>query len=106
LGDGIIDFGSISDAVAAAGYQGYVEVEIFNADVWAAPPDETAATVRERFAVVLGGAVPRGLTGGSVASQDFGAVGAAGDGGAVGVEGDGPAQCRVVKVRVGWCWLG
>jgi sugar phosphate isomerase/epimerase len=88
LGDGVIDFGSISDAVAAAGYQGYVEVEIFNADVWSAPPDETAATVRERFAVVLGGAVPRGLPGRSVTSQDFGAVGAASGGGAVGVEGD------------------
>jgi sugar phosphate isomerase/epimerase len=54
LGDGVIDFGPISDAVAAAGYGGYVEVEIFNADVWAAPPDQTAATVRERFAMVLG----------------------------------------------------
>jgi sugar phosphate isomerase/epimerase len=49
LGDGVIDFGPISAAVAAAGYGGYVEVEIFNADVWAAPPDRTAATVRERF---------------------------------------------------------
>ena len=56
LGDGVIDFGPISDAVAAAGYQGYVEVEIFNADVWAAPPDQTAAVVRERFAAVMGGA--------------------------------------------------
>ncbi len=25
----------------------------FNADVWAAPPDETAATVRARFAAAL-----------------------------------------------------
>jgi hypothetical protein len=40
--------------VAAAGYRGYVEVEIFNAAVWAAPPDQTAATVRERFATALG----------------------------------------------------
>jgi hypothetical protein len=31
-----------------------VEVEIFNAAVWDAPPDETAATVVERFAL-LGG---------------------------------------------------
>ena len=53
LGDGVIDFGPISDAVAAAGYQGYVEVEIFNADVWAAPPDQTAATVRNRFTAAL-----------------------------------------------------
>ena len=54
LGDGVIDFGPISAAVTAAGYQGYVEVEIFNADVWAAPADQTAATVRQRFAAALG----------------------------------------------------
>jgi len=53
LGDGVIDFGPISAGVAAAGYDGYVEVEIFNAEVWAAPPDQTAAMVRERFAAVL-----------------------------------------------------
>jgi sugar phosphate isomerase/epimerase len=54
LGDGVIDFGPITDAVTAAGYSGYVEVEIFNAEVWAAPADQTAAVVRERFAAVLG----------------------------------------------------
>jgi sugar phosphate isomerase/epimerase len=54
LGDGVIDFGPISAAVTAAGYQGRVEVEIFNADVWAAPADQTAAKVRERFAAVFG----------------------------------------------------
>ena len=56
LGDGVINFGPVTAAVAAAGYRGYVEVEIFNANVWAAPPDRTAAVVRERFAAVLGGA--------------------------------------------------
>ncbi len=50
----VIDFGPITDAVTAAGYSGYVEVEIFNAEVWAAPADQTAAVVRERFAAVLG----------------------------------------------------
>ena len=40
--------------MTAAGYQGYVEVEIFNADVWDAPADQTAATVRQRFAAALG----------------------------------------------------
>jgi sugar phosphate isomerase/epimerase len=54
LGDGVIDFGPITDAVTAAGYSGYVEVEIFNAEVWAAPADQTAAVIRERFAAVLG----------------------------------------------------
>jgi len=49
VGDGLIDFPPISAAVAAAGYAGYVETEIFNERIWAAPPDETAATVRERF---------------------------------------------------------
>lgn len=59
LGDGVIEFGPISAAVEAAGYQGYVEVEIFNEDVWAAPPDQTAAVVRERFAGALGGVAAR-----------------------------------------------
>jgi sugar phosphate isomerase/epimerase len=53
LGDGAIDFGAISACVAAAGYDGYVEVEIFNQQIWDAPPDETAATVRHRFAAAL-----------------------------------------------------
>jgi len=59
LGEGVIDFGPVTAAVAAAGYRGYVEVEIFNADVWAAPADETARMVRERFAAVMGAAVAR-----------------------------------------------
>ncbi len=54
-GDGVIDFGPISASVAAAGYRGYVEVEIFNAEVWNAPAEQTAATVKERFAAVFGG---------------------------------------------------
>jgi sugar phosphate isomerase/epimerase len=54
LGDGVIDFGPISAAMTAAGYRGYIEVEIFNEDVWNASADQTAATVRERFAAVLG----------------------------------------------------
>ena len=49
VGDGYIDFPPVTAAVAAAGYTGYIEVEIFNEDIWAAPPDETAATVLARF---------------------------------------------------------
>jgi sugar phosphate isomerase/epimerase len=55
LGDGCIDFGTITAAVTAAGYDGDVEVEIFNEQVWGAPPEQTAATIRERFASVIGG---------------------------------------------------
>jgi sugar phosphate isomerase/epimerase len=56
LGDGVIDFGPISAAVTAAGYDGYIEVEIFNAAVWAAPADQTAALLRERWPQVTRGA--------------------------------------------------
>lgn len=54
IGDGVIDVRAIAGAVDAAGYTGYVEVEIFNQDVWDAPADTTAATVKDRFASVLG----------------------------------------------------
>ncbi len=54
LGDGFIDFRAITADVLAAGYAGFAEVEIFNRDIWAAPADDTAATVRDRFASVLG----------------------------------------------------
>ena len=39
--------------MTAAGYDGYVEVEIFNADIWNAPADQTAETIKERFATAL-----------------------------------------------------
>ncbi len=54
LGDGSIDFRLISEHVFRAGYDGFVEVEIFNQQVWDAPPDDTAATVKARFAQVMG----------------------------------------------------
>jgi len=54
LGDGFIDFAPITAGVLAAGYLGYAEVEIFNQEIWDAPPDDTAATVRRRFAELLG----------------------------------------------------
>jgi sugar phosphate isomerase/epimerase len=54
LGDGCIDFGPVTRQVLAAGYAGYAEVEIFNQEVWDAPADETASTVKARFAAVLG----------------------------------------------------
>jgi sugar phosphate isomerase/epimerase len=49
VGDGYIDFPPITAAVMAAGYAGYIEVEIFSEAVWTAPPDETATTIRKRF---------------------------------------------------------
>jgi sugar phosphate isomerase/epimerase len=49
VGDGYIDFPPITAAVAAAGYAGHIEVEIFNQTIWDAPPDDTAATVIKRY---------------------------------------------------------
>lgn len=53
MGDGVIDFAPVTGAVTAAGYSGDVEVEIFNADVWAADPDSVLATVTERYAALI-----------------------------------------------------
>lgn len=53
MGDGVIDFPPITAAVRAAGYTGDVEVEIFNADVWAEEPDEVVATMKARYAQVV-----------------------------------------------------
>jgi sugar phosphate isomerase/epimerase len=49
MGDGHIDFSSFTQSVARAGYRGDIEVEIFNADVWAAPPSEVVNTMAERY---------------------------------------------------------
>ena len=53
MGDGHIDFESITRAITAAGYRGDVEVEIFNADVWAAPGDDVVATFARRHAELI-----------------------------------------------------
>jgi len=49
MGDGHIDLAGLRQAVDAAGYRGDIEVEIFNADVWAADPDEVVATFIRRY---------------------------------------------------------
>jgi sugar phosphate isomerase/epimerase len=49
MGDGVIDFPTITGWVAATGYDGPVEVEIFNAEIWAADADEVVATMKQRY---------------------------------------------------------
>jgi sugar phosphate isomerase/epimerase len=49
MGDGHIDFAAFTQSVARAGYRGDVEVEIFNADLWAAPPAEVVDTMAKRY---------------------------------------------------------
>ncbi|WP_125773224.1 sugar phosphate isomerase/epimerase family protein [Antribacter gilvus] len=49
VGDGYVDFATITRWVAAAGYTGDIETEIFNEEIWAAPAADTAATVLARY---------------------------------------------------------
>jgi len=53
MGDGVIDFAPVTRWVASAGYAGPVEVEIFNAEVWAADADEVLATVKQRWSELV-----------------------------------------------------
>ena len=53
MGDGVIDFEPFGRAVAGTGYDGDVEVEIFNADVWAADPDEVLARMKDQYAKLV-----------------------------------------------------
>ncbi|WP_232549842.1 sugar phosphate isomerase/epimerase family protein [Propioniciclava soli] len=49
MGDGFIDFPTITRLVAATGYDDDIESEIFNEDIWAEPPAEAVATVKRRY---------------------------------------------------------
>ena len=53
MGDGHIDFAAFTSAVTSAGYGGDVEVEIFNADLWASPPDDALATITRRYVALV-----------------------------------------------------
>ncbi|MEU3165628.1 sugar phosphate isomerase/epimerase [Streptosporangium sp. NPDC006930] len=55
MGEGVIDFAPMTRAVAEAGYTGDVEVEIFNAEVWAADPDEILSRVKAAFSEFVEG---------------------------------------------------
>ena len=49
LGDGFIDFATLTRAVAATGYSDDIESEIFNEAIWAEPAVDAVRTVRERY---------------------------------------------------------
>lgn len=48
-GDGVIEIRKLREAVDGAGYDGPIEVEIFNQQVWDTPGDEVLATIKDRF---------------------------------------------------------
>lgn len=52
-GDGVIDFGSLTRAVMATGYDRDVEVEIFNADIWADAPEDVVRRTAETFSAAV-----------------------------------------------------
>jgi sugar phosphate isomerase/epimerase len=54
LGDGCVDFGFFREAVAAAGYTGPVEVELFNDGLWARDGREVLAETVARYRAVIG----------------------------------------------------
>jgi sugar phosphate isomerase/epimerase len=49
MGDGVIELPRFRQAVDAAGYDGPIEVEIFNQQVWDTPGDEVLATIKDRY---------------------------------------------------------
>lgn len=49
MGDGVIDFGLITELIDQTGYGGPIEVEIFNAAIWARPADEVIAVMADRY---------------------------------------------------------
>jgi sugar phosphate isomerase/epimerase len=49
MGDGVIDFRRIRALVEAAGYQGPIEIEIFNQAIWDTPGDEVLKIMSERY---------------------------------------------------------
>ncbi|NEE03445.1 sugar phosphate isomerase/epimerase family protein [Phytoactinopolyspora halotolerans] len=55
MGDGHIDFRYFRQLVEKAGYDGDIEVEIFNADIWAADPDDVVAWMKRRYAEYVAG---------------------------------------------------
>jgi len=50
MGDGVIELRRLRAAVDAIGYQGPIEIEIFNQQVWEMPLDEMLPHLKRRFA--------------------------------------------------------
>jgi hypothetical protein len=53
MGDGPIDFGPLTSAVAEAGYTGPIEVEIFNAYIWNTDRHVVLQTTIDRYSALI-----------------------------------------------------
>ncbi|MFN3004793.1 sugar phosphate isomerase/epimerase family protein [Mycolicibacterium wolinskyi] len=60
MGDGVIDFAAITALVRDAGYQGDVEVEIFNEKIWATAGSAVIETMKQRFRELVAPALTAG----------------------------------------------
>ncbi|MGX9293572.1 sugar phosphate isomerase/epimerase family protein [Tsukamurella paurometabola] len=49
MGDGVVDFGYLTELVTAAGYRGDIEVEIFNQEIWDTDPAAVVDSMKERY---------------------------------------------------------
>jgi sugar phosphate isomerase/epimerase len=49
MGDGVVELRRLREATDAAGYNGPIEVEIFNEEIWSMPPEEVLDLTRRRF---------------------------------------------------------
>ena len=61
-GDGVIDFASLTRAVVATGYDRDIEVEIFNADIWAADAADVVRRTAEAFGEAVAPHLPAART--------------------------------------------
>lgn len=57
-GDGVIDIPALTAEVAATGYDGPIEVEVFNQAVWDRPGDEVVAEILDRWDATVFGVPP------------------------------------------------
>ncbi|MFG2846986.1 sugar phosphate isomerase/epimerase family protein [Kitasatospora sp. NPDC048296] len=55
VGDGHIDFRAMTELVFDAGYTGWIEVEIFNQQIWDTPGERTLRTMIERHRTEVAG---------------------------------------------------
>lgn len=58
MGDGVIDFASLTRAVVETGYDRDIEVEIFNQEIWDTDPAEVVARTAEAFAATVSPHLP------------------------------------------------
>lgn len=49
MGDGVIELKKMREAVEKAGFNGFIEVEIFNKAIWESNPDEVLNLMKERY---------------------------------------------------------